>query len=45
MYAIRSYYDSETAKEAKRMGIQAWSSAKIAIDNAIKSAKERMDRK
>ncbi len=37
--------NSETAKEAKRMGIQAWSSAKIAIDNAIKSAKERMDRK
>jgi len=36
---------SETAQEAKRMGVQAWSAAKTAIDTAIKSAKERMDKK
>lgn len=30
---------SETAKEAKRMGIQAWGVAKTALGSAIKSAK------
>lgn len=30
---------SETAKEAKRMGIQAWGVAKNALESAIKSAK------
>jgi len=30
---------SETAKEAKRMGIQAWGVAKTALNSAIKSAK------
>jgi len=30
---------SETAKEAKRMGIQAWGVAKTALESAIKSAK------
>jgi hypothetical protein len=30
---------SEVAKEAKRMGIQAWGVAKTALNNAIKSAK------
>lgn len=37
--------NSETAREAKRMGVHAWSSAKAAIDTAIKSARERMDKK
>jgi hypothetical protein len=37
--------NSETAKEAKRMGVQAWSAAKAAIDTAIKSARERIDKK
>jgi hypothetical protein len=37
--------NSEKVKEAKRMGIQAWGSAKMAIDNAIKSARGRMDKK
>lgn len=36
---------SKTAKEAKRMGVQAWSTAKTAIDNAIKSAKDAIDKK
>jgi hypothetical protein len=37
--------NSDMAKEAKRMGIQAWGSAKMAIDTAIKSARERMDKR
>jgi hypothetical protein len=37
--------NSDTAKEAKRMGIQAWGVAKSAVDKAIKSAKEAMDDK
>jgi hypothetical protein len=37
--------NSDTAKEAKRMGIQAWGVAKSAVDKAIKSAKEAMDNK
>ncbi|MEA2111071.1 MAG: DUF6781 family protein [Campylobacterota bacterium] len=36
--------NSKTAKEAKRMGIYAWSVAKSAIDGAIKGAKEKMDK-
>ena len=32
---------SNTAKEAKRMGVNAWSAAKTAIDSAIKSYKEK----
>jgi hypothetical protein len=37
--------NSKTAQEAKRMGISAWSSAKTAMNSAIKSAKEKMDTK
>lgn len=36
---------SETAKEAKRMGIQAWGIAKTALGTAIKSAKSKMEPK
>lgn len=36
---------SETAKEAKRMGIQAWGVAKTALNSAIKSAKDAMEPK
>jgi hypothetical protein len=36
--------NSKTAKEAKRMGVYAWSVAKSAIDGAIKGAKEKMDK-
>ncbi|OIP55633.1 MAG: hypothetical protein AUK54_03765 [Helicobacteraceae bacterium CG2_30_36_10] len=36
---------SQTAREAKRMGIQAWSVARTALGTAIKSAKEVMDKK
>lgn len=36
---------SETAKEAKRMGKQAWGVAKTAIDSAIKSAKDAIETK
>jgi len=36
---------SEKAQEAKRMGIQAWGAAKTALDNAIKTAKERIEKK
>jgi len=36
---------SQTAQEAKRMGIQAWSVAKTALGTAIKSAKEAIDKK
>jgi hypothetical protein len=34
---------SETAKEAKRMGIQAWGATKAAIDSALKNAKDAME--
>ncbi|MDY0116469.1 MAG: hypothetical protein RBR59_02705 [Sulfurimonadaceae bacterium] len=34
---------SQTAQEAKRMGIQAWSAAKSALGSAIKTAKDKMD--
>ncbi|MCW8896194.1 DUF6781 family protein [Sulfurimonas sp.] len=37
--------NSETAKEAKRMGIQALGVAKSALENAIKSAKDVIDTK
>ncbi|MCK9472216.1 DUF6781 family protein [Sulfurimonas sp.] len=36
---------SETAKEAKRMGIQAWGVAKTALGSAIKSAKSVIEPK
>jgi hypothetical protein len=36
---------SQSAKEAKRMGIQAWGVAKTALNNAIKSAKNKIDSK
>jgi hypothetical protein len=36
---------SESAKEAKRRGIQAWGIAKTALNNAIKSAKSKIDSK
>lgn len=36
---------SETAKEAKRMGIQAWGVAKTALNSAIKSAKGAIEPK
>lgn len=36
---------SETAKEAKRMGIQAWGVAKTALNGAIKSAKSAIEPK
>ncbi len=35
---------SKTAQEAKRMGFTAWSSAKTAVNSAIKTAKEKMDK-
>ncbi len=36
---------SPKAQEAKRMGIQAWGVAKVALENAIKSAKGAIDKK
>ena len=36
---------SQTAQEAKRMGIQAWGVARGALQNAIKSAKNAIDKK
>ena len=36
---------SEAAKEAKRMGIQAFSAAKTALDNALKTAKDKIEKK
>ena len=36
---------SDKAQEAKRMGIQAWGVAKTALENAIKSAKNAIDKK
>ncbi|ABB45296.1 hypothetical protein Suden_2022 [Sulfurimonas denitrificans DSM 1251] len=36
---------SETAKEAKRMGIQAWGVAKTALSSAIKTAKSKIEPK
>lgn len=37
--------NSEKAQDAKRMGIHAWSSAKTAVGDAIKSAKSALDKK
>lgn len=34
---------SETAKEAKRMGVQAWGATKAAFDSALKNAKDVME--
>jgi hypothetical protein len=36
---------SEKAQEAKRMGIQAWGAAKTALDSAIRSAKDKIEKK
>ena len=36
---------SQTAQEAKRIGKQAWNVAKAALENAIKSAKEKIEPK
>jgi len=36
---------SQSAQDAKRMGVQAWGVAKAAVDGAIKSAKDAMDKK
>lgn len=36
---------SEKAQEAKRMGIQAWGAAKTALDTAIRTAKDRIEKK
>ena len=36
---------SEKAKEAKRMGIQAFGAAKTALDSAIKTAKDKIEKK
>jgi len=41
-YALQN---SDTAKEAKRMGIQAFSAAKIALDSALKTAKDKIEKK
>jgi hypothetical protein len=35
---------SDTAQEAKKMGVQAWSVAKSALSTALKSAKDAMDK-
>jgi len=40
-----SALNSQTAKEAKRMGIQAWSVARSTLSSAIKSAKNAIDAK
>ncbi len=36
---------SEKAQEAKRMGIQAWGAAKTALDSAIRTAKDKIEKK
>ena len=36
---------SAKAQEAKRMGIQAWSAAKTALDSAIRTAKDKIEKK
>jgi hypothetical protein len=36
---------SQKAQEAKRMGIEAWGVAKVALGSAIKTAKDAMDKK
>jgi len=36
---------SQKAKEAKEMGVQAWGVAKVALSNAIKSAKDVIDKR
>ena len=44
-FASSKMLNSKTAKEAKRMGVSAWSSAKTAMNSAIKSAKDKIDAK
>lgn len=41
----RAIQKSDTAKEAKRMGIQAFSAAKVALDSAFKTAKDKIEKK
>ncbi len=41
----RALQQSDTAKEAKRMGIQAFSAAKTALDSALKTAKDKIEKK
>ena len=41
----RAIQQSDTAKEAKRMGIQAFSAAKTALDSALKTAKDKIEKK
>jgi len=36
---------SAKAQEAKRMGIEAWSAAKTALDSAIRTAKDKIEKK
>ncbi|MCJ7766494.1 MAG: hypothetical protein MUP09_11210 [Thiovulaceae bacterium] len=36
---------SAKAQEAKRMGIQAWSAAKTALDSAIRTAKDKIEKR
>jgi len=38
-------FKSPKAKEAKRMGIEAWGVAKVALGSAIKTAKDAIDKK
>ncbi len=44
-FASSKMLNSKTAKEAKRMGISAWSSAKTAMNSAIQTAKDKIDAK
>ena len=40
-----SDFSTQTANEAKRMGVQAWASAKTAVNSALNNAKGRIDKK
>ncbi len=40
-----SELSAQTAKEAKRMGFNVWSSAKMAVSSALKNAKGRIEKK
>ena len=41
----RALQQSDTAREAKRMGIQAFGAAKTALDSALKTAKDKIEKK
>ncbi len=45
MHRSEKLLSSPKAKEAKAMGVRAWSVAKATMEGAIKSAKEAMDKK